>query len=65
MSEFDPVKFGLLMGQVKTLEAQVTDLQADVKQLLALANKSRGGLWMGMTLAAVFGSIVKIGRAHV
>ena len=44
MSDIDPIKFGLLIGQVKTLEAQVDDLQKDVKTLLALANKSKGGL---------------------
>jgi len=41
MSEIDPVKFGLLIGQVKTLEAQVDDMQRDIKQLLALANHSK------------------------
>lgn len=56
MSEIDPVKFGLLIGQVKTLEAQVDDMQRDIKQLLALANKSKGSLWAGMMLASIFGA---------
>ena len=64
MSDIDPVKFGLLIGQVKTLETQVDDLQKDVKTLLALANKSKGGLWMGMTLASFFGGIVSWVLAH-
>jgi hypothetical protein len=64
MSDIDPVKFGLLIGQVKTLETQVDDLQKDVKTLLALANKSKGGLWMGMTLASFFGGIVSWIMAH-
>lgn len=64
MSDIDPVKFGLLIGQVKTLETQVDDLQKDVKTLLALANKSKGGLWMGMTLASFFGGIVSWILAH-
>ena len=64
MSDIDPVKFGLLIGQVKTLETQVDDLQKDVKTLLALANKSKGGLWMGMTLASFFGGIVSWVMAH-
>jgi len=58
MSDIDPVKFGLLMGQVKTLEDQVSDLQKDVKTLLELANRSRGGLWMGMAMASLIGGIV-------
>ena len=64
MSDIDPVKFGLLIGQVKTLETQVDDLQKDVKTLLALANKSKGGLWVGMTLASFFGGIVSCVLAH-
>ncbi len=64
MSDIDPVKFGLLIGQVKMLETQVDDLQRDVKALLALANKSKGGLWMGMTLASFFGGIVSWVLAH-
>ena len=64
MSYIDPVKFGLLIVQVKTLETQVDDLQKDVKTLLALANKSKGGLWVGMTLASFFGGIVSWVLAH-
>jgi hypothetical protein len=29
-----------------------------VKELLALANKSRGGFWMGMTIASAVGGVV-------
>lgn len=57
MSEIDPIKFGLLCGQVKTLEDQVSSLQADVKQLLELANKSKGGLWAGMAIASALGAL--------
>lgn len=65
MSEIDPVKFGLLIGQVKTLEVQVDDLQKDVKQLLELANKSKGSLWAGMTIASMFGGIVSWIATHM
>lgn len=56
MSEIDLIKFGQLINQVKTLEAQVSELQSDIKQLLALANKSKGSLWAGMMLASIFGA---------
>lgn len=65
MSDIDPVKFGLLIGQVKTLETQVDDLQKDVKQLLELANKSKGSLWAGMTIASMFGGIVSWTATHM
>lgn len=58
MSDIDPVKFGLLIGQVQTLETQVSDLQKDVKELLELANKSKGGFWAGMTIASGIGALI-------
>lgn len=65
VSDVDPVKFGLLIGQVKTLEAQVDDLQRDVKSLLALANKSKGGFWAGMTIASMLGGVVSWVATHM
>ena len=65
MSEIDPVKFGLLIGQVNTLEAQVSDLQKDVKELLELANKSKGGFWMGMVIASGVGGIISWFASHL
>ena len=56
MSEIDPVKFGQLINQVNTLEVQVSELQSDIKQLLALANKSKGSFMAGMMLASIFGA---------
>jgi len=33
-------------------------VQKDVKELLALANKSRGGFWMGMVIASGIGGLI-------
>lgn len=65
MSDIDPVKFGLLIGQVQTLEGQVSDLQKDVKELLELANKSKGGFWMGMVIASGVGGIISWVTSHL
>lgn len=65
MTDFDPVKFGLLMGQVKTLETQVSDLQKDVKELLELANRSKGGIWMGMVFASAAGAAISWLGTHI
>lgn len=64
MSDIDPIKFGLLIGQVKTLETQVESLQKDVKELLELANRSKGGFWMGMTIASMVGGFVSWFASH-
>jgi len=52
----DPREFGALEAKVESLSAEVHALSSDVKELLALANKSKGGFWMGMVMASVVGS---------
>lgn len=64
MADLDPVQFGQLIGRVGALEAQVSDLQADVKSLLELANKSKGGFWLGMAIASTVGGVVTWVASH-
>ena len=47
--EFGARDFGKLEAQVEALQNEVHTLSKDVKSLLELANKSKGGFWMGMT----------------
>lgn len=58
MSEIDPREFGKLEAQVEALNVEVHALRDDVKTLLELANKSKGGFWMGMTIASTLGGIL-------
>ena len=58
MSEVDARDFGRLEAQVETLQGQVTQLSTDVKALLELANKGKGGFWMGMTIASFMGGVI-------
>lgn len=64
MSEIDPVEFGRMAAQVQALETRVGELGADVKQLLELANRSKGGFWMGMTIASTAGAAVSWIASH-
>jgi hypothetical protein len=57
-SMIDPRAFGRLEAEVQSLQSEVADLRADVKTLLELANKSKGGFWMGMAIASAFGGLV-------
>jgi len=57
MAEIDARDFGRLEAQVDSLHGQVTQLSTDVKALLELANKSKGGFWMGMTIASIAGGV--------
>lgn len=57
MDEVSAREFGRLEAQVEALQNEVHNLSKDVKCLLELANKSKGGFWMGMTIASVVGGL--------
>ena len=58
MSDIDARDFGKLEAQVAALQTEVHQLANDVKELLELANKSKGGFWMGMTIASMAGGVI-------
>jgi hypothetical protein len=58
MSDIDARDFGRLEAQVEALQMEVHQLATDVKALLELANKSKGGFWMGMTIASMAGGVI-------
>jgi hypothetical protein len=58
MSDIDARDFGRLEAQVEALQTEVHSLSKDVKALLELANKSKGGFWMGMTIASTVGGVL-------
>ena len=55
---FDMFKFGGLVNQVENLQAKVDSMDRDIKELLELANRSKGGLWFGMTVVSVVSGII-------
>ena len=60
----DPLQLGKLQAEVEQLKNDMHSLKADVKELLALANKSKGGFWMGMTIASFVGGLVSWVSSH-
>ena len=58
MTEISPREFGKLEAQVESLQAEVHELSKDVKALLELANKSKGGFWTGMMIASAIGGLI-------
>lgn len=60
MPDIDPREFGRLESEVKSLSDQVTALQDDVKSLLELAHKSKGGLWVGMSVVSVLSGMATL-----
>ena len=58
MSEIDPRELGKLEAQVEALQLEVHGLRQDIKLLLEMANKSKGGFFVGMAIASVVGGII-------
>lgn len=58
MSEIDPREFGKLEAQVEALQSEVHAMRGDIRQLLEMANKSKGGFWVGMSIASALGGVV-------
>jgi hypothetical protein len=53
----DPVEYGALKNQVEHLSGQVTEMQADIKLLLGMANHSKGALWLGMGFVSLLSGV--------
>jgi hypothetical protein len=54
----DPYKYGKLVAQVEAMEKKIDKLEQGMEELLALANKGRGGFWMGMVVVSAISSLV-------
>jgi hypothetical protein len=39
-------------------------MERQLEELLALANKSKGGFWMGMTIASIAGGFISWMASH-
>jgi hypothetical protein len=63
--EIDLVKYGVLWQKVQDMDKKVDKMERNVEELLALANKGRGGFWMGMTIASSVGAVLAWIAGHV
>ena len=57
-TEIDPVKYGVLWERVQNMDKKIDKMEGQIEELLELANKSKGGFWMGMTIASFVGGLV-------
>jgi hypothetical protein len=63
--EIDPVRYGVLWERVQNMDKKIDRMESQIEELLALANKSRGGFWMGMTIASGVGAAVAWVASHM
>jgi hypothetical protein len=70
--EIDLVKYGAMWQRVNDYERrfEVIDKKLDrmehqITELLELANRSKGGLWVGMSIASTVGAVVAWVVSHI
>ena len=70
--EIDPVKYGAMWQRVQdyerrfnVMDKKLDKMEGQLEELVALANKSRGGFWMGMTIASSVGAAVAWLASHM
>jgi hypothetical protein len=57
-TNFDPVKYGVLWQKVQDMDKKMDKVERQLDELMALANKGRGGLWFGMTIVSAVSAVV-------
>jgi len=58
MTEIDLVEYGVLRQKVESMEAKINKMETQLETLIELANKGRGGFWMGMIFVSAISSII-------
>ena len=63
--ELDPVKYGVLWNTTENNEKKLEELnrkmdkmESKLEELVALANQSRGGFWVGMAIVSAISGVV-------
>lgn len=63
--DFDPVKYGVLWQKVEdyekkfdSMEKKIDKLEHSIERLVSLADKSRGGFWVGMAMVSAISGLI-------
>ena len=51
-NEIDLVKYGVLWQKVQDMDKKMDKVERQLEELVALANKGKGGLWFGMSIVS-------------
>lgn len=56
--KIDLVRYGVLWHKVEKMDEEVAELRKDMKTLIAMAERSKGGMFMGMAIVSALSSVV-------
>ena len=57
MEDIDPVKYGAMYQKVQDLDRKMDKMERQIEELLAMANKSKGGMFFGMAVVSFLGGV--------
>lgn len=63
-SEIDPMKYGVLWQRVQDMDKKMDKMERQLEELVALANKSKGGFWFGMSIVSAASAIIGFIASH-
>ena len=52
------MKYGVLWERVQTMDKKIDKMESQLDELVALANRSKGGLWFGMSIVSAISVVV-------
>lgn len=61
--EIDPIKYGVLWQKVQDMDKKIDKMETQLEQLVALANRGRGGFWMGMAIMSSITGLIGFAAA--
>lgn len=71
MTDIDPVAFGALQAEVTALRrdmhemrGETHEMRGEIRALVAMAERSKGALFAGMSIASVAGGVVTWAVQH-
>lgn len=56
--DIDPIKYGVLWQKVEDMDKKMDKVERQMEQLLDMASRSKGALWLGMGVASAATGIV-------
>ena len=59
----DLVKYGVLWQKVQDMDKKIDKMEDQLEQLVALANRGRGGFWMGMAIMSSITGLIGFAAA--